>query len=110
MGNRTVAPPGSVRVCASRSMRTVAPGSASSAAWLAGSTAMGSRPFLRALLLKMSAMRVETTARKPKSWSAQGACSREEPQPKLSPATSTAQPSASGRLRTKSGRGAPSGP
>src|SRR5579883_947794 len=37
----------------------------------------------------MSPNEVEITQRMPKSISAQGACSREEPQPKLSPATST---------------------
>jgi hypothetical protein len=35
----------------------------------------------------MSAKLVEITQRMPKSSSAQGACSRDEPQPKLSPAT-----------------------
>ena len=35
----------------------------------------------------MSAKEVEITQRTPKSIRAQGACSREEPQPKLSPAT-----------------------
>src|SRR5215468_10355923 len=35
----------------------------------------------------MSPNEVEITQRMPKSISAQGACSREEPQPKLSPAT-----------------------
>ena len=39
---------------------------------------------------------------------AQGACSREEPQPKLSPATSTWAPAAPGWLRTKSAFGVPS--
>eukprot|EP00903_Cladosiphon_okamuranus_P020668 g18978.t1 len=39
------------------------------------------------LLKKISAKDVETTTLMPKSASAQGACSREEPQPKLSPAT-----------------------
>ena len=36
---------------------------------------------------KMSANDGATIASKPKSWSAQGACSREEPQPKLRPVT-----------------------
>ena len=47
----------------------------------------GSRPFLRQLVRKMSANSVLMTAWKPKSCSAQGACSREEPQPMLRPAT-----------------------
>ena len=44
-------------------------------------------PFLKQLLKKMSAKEVEMTQRMPKSLIAHGACSREEPQPKLSPAT-----------------------
>ena len=67
---------------------------------------MGSRPFFSELLRKMSAISVLITARKPQSSSAQGACSREEPQPKLRPATSTWQPAACGWLSTKSGFGA----
>jgi len=43
----------------------------------------------------MSAKPVLMTARKPKSSSAQGACSRDEPQPKLWPATRTDAPRAS---------------
>ena len=41
----------------------------------------------------------------PKSSKAHGACSREEPQPKLRPATRTWQPAAAGWFSTKSGRG-----
>ena len=41
-------------------------------------------PFLKQLLLKMSAKPGAMTQRMPKSSSAQGACSREEPQPKFS--------------------------
>jgi hypothetical protein len=45
---------------------------------------IGSRPFLKQLLKKMSAKLGAISARKPKSSSAHGACSRElEPQPKL---------------------------
>ena len=40
---------------------------------------------------------------------AQGACSRDEPQPKLSPASSIWAPWNCGWLRTNSGRGLPSG-
>ena len=45
----------------------------------------------------------EITQLIPKSISAHGACSLEDPQPKLSPATSTPTPLYSGRLRMKSG-------
>jgi hypothetical protein len=48
---------------------------------------MGRMPFLKQLLKKMSAKDVAITQRMPKSSSAHGACSRDEPQPKLSPAT-----------------------
>jgi hypothetical protein len=43
-------------------------------------------PFLKQLLKKMSANDGAMTQRMPKSSSAQGACSRLDPQPKLSPA------------------------
>ena len=70
----------------------------------------GGPPFRRpsAFWWKMSAKEVEITARKPASTRAQGACSREDPQPKLAPATSTCAPLASGRFRRKSGFGEPS--
>ena len=57
----------------------------------------------QALLLKMSAKRVETTARKPLSWSAHTACSREEPQPKFGPARRIDAPRYRGSFRTKPG-------
>ena len=44
---------------------------------------MGSRPFLKLLLKKMSAKLGAISARKPYCSSAHGACSREEPQPKF---------------------------
>ena len=47
---------------------------------------MGRMPFLKQLLKKMSAKDGAITQRMPKSSSAQGACSRELPQPKFSPA------------------------
>jgi len=50
-------------------------------------TTIARMPFLAQLLKKMSAKLVEITQRIPKSVSAQGACSRDEPQPKLSPTT-----------------------
>jgi hypothetical protein len=43
----------------------------------------GRTPFLKQLLKKMSAKLGAITTRKPKSSSAQTACSREEPQPKF---------------------------
>jgi hypothetical protein len=44
---------------------------------------IGRMPFLKQLLKKMSAKLSAITARKPKSSKAQGACSRELPQPKF---------------------------
>ena len=44
-------------------------------------------PFLKQLLKKISAKLVEIITFIPKSNKAQGACSLEEPHPKLSPAT-----------------------
>ena len=44
----------------------------------------------------------------PRPGSAQAACSRDDPAPKLAPASSTIRPAISGRLRTKSARGVPS--
>ena len=76
--------------CFSRS--TVKVGSAAvSASWISRSTwslssTIGRMPFLKQLLWKMSAKLGAMTQRMPKSSSAQGACSRELPQPKLSPA------------------------
>ena len=46
--------------------------------------AIGRMPFLKQLLWKMSAKLGAITQRMPKSSSAQGACSRDEPQPKFS--------------------------
>ena len=62
----------------------------------ASSTITGTSPFLRLLLRKMSAISVETTALMPKSSSAHGACSRDDPQPMLRPATRISQPRAAG--------------
>ena len=72
------------------------------------STTIGSSPFFNALLPKMSANDVLTTARNPNPVNAHGACSREEPQPKLSPAMRICAPAAPGVLSTKSGLGDPS--
>jgi hypothetical protein len=56
------------------------------ALWTSGLTSTGSNPFFNELLLKISAKPVEMIARKPQPTSAHGACSREEPLPKLLPA------------------------
>ena len=52
-------------------------------AWRSSSTTIGSRPFLSALLRKMSAKLVEMIARMPHATSAHGACSRDEPSPEV---------------------------
>jgi hypothetical protein len=57
---------------------------ANSPSMTAASSRIGSRPFLKLLLKKMSAKLGARMTRMPKSVSAQGACSREEPQPKFS--------------------------
>jgi hypothetical protein len=46
----------------------------------------GTSPILTQFVRKMSPNDGATIASKPQSWSAQGACSRDEPQPKLRPA------------------------
>ena len=69
-----------------------------------GST-MGSRPFLKQLLKKMSAKLGAMMARKPYWSMAQGACSRLEPQPKFSRASRMLAPWKRGWLSTKSGLG-----
>ena len=87
-------------------MVTVAPrGAASGRATSGRGRATGRKPFLSALPRKMSAKEGPITARKPWSRSAHTACSRDEPQPKLRPTTSTGAPAASGRLSGNSGRG-----
>jgi len=85
---------------------TSAPGSSEARSsrcctWLAGSVT-GTIPVLKQLALKMSAKLGAIKAPKPASRIAHGACSRDDPQPKLAPATITVAPSCSGRLRTKS--------
>ena len=63
----------------------------------------GQKAFLSALARKMSANERAITASKPKSASAHTACSRDEPQPKLLPASSTrASPVASKRAPRQS--------
>ena len=56
----------------------------------------------------MSAKDVETTTLIPKSDKAQGACSREEPHPKLSPATKILDSLYAGLFKTKSSTSDPS--
>ena len=105
MSNEIVLPDGETTVWVSRSTLTMwLPPLASSirSASSEGVTTTGSRPLLKQLLLKMSAKLVEITHMIPKSISAHGACSRELPQPKLSPAIRTLAFLYSGRLSTKS--------
>src|SRR6056300_2028906 len=90
MSNLIPSPSDDMIVCSSRltSTRAFAPFSASlinRSTCSCGST-IGSIPFLKQLLKKMSANDVETTTLIPKSDKAHGACSRDDPQPKLSPA------------------------
>ena len=67
-------------------MRALPPSFASSisASQIARGRRIGRMPFLKLLLKKMSAKSGAMMQRMPKSSSAQGACSREEPQPKFS--------------------------
>ena len=58
--------------------------------------------------ISSSAKEVLITARKPNCVRAHGACSRELPQPKLSPASKISAPAARGVFRMKSGLGFPS--
>ena len=74
-----------------------------------GSSCTGTSPFLSALLRKMSAKDKATTARKPWSRSAHTACSREEPQPKFRPATSTWAPARLGPVQHELGPRLPGG-
>ena len=67
------------------------------------STTIGSRPFFRALFRKMSANDVERIARIPHAVSAHGACSRDEPVPKLSPTSRICRSSIATRSITNSG-------
>src|SRR5699024_709334 len=93
--------------CSRRSTVTSTPGSASISfqIWSISpcSSSTSSRPFLKELPVKMSPNRGARTTRKPYAWSAQTAHSREDPQPKFSPATRTVAAVKGRRLRTKSG-------
>mmetsp|Transcript_5226 Transcript_5226/g.16490 ORF Transcript_5226/g.16490 Transcript_5226/m.16490 type:complete len:249 (-) Transcript_5226:1212-1958(-) len=95
-------------VCAARSTVSSPPAAATlsrSSTWSRGRMT-GSMPFLKQLLKKMSANDVETRQRMPRSLMDHGACSRDDPHPKLSPATRIfAAPFAQGALlSTKSAR------
>mmetsp|Transcript_1696 Transcript_1696/g.4479 ORF Transcript_1696/g.4479 Transcript_1696/m.4479 type:complete len:431 (+) Transcript_1696:272-1564(+) len=106
------APPGRVMVCEGRSTLSAEPGDlvavASSSSTVAAGRTIGRMPFLKQLLKKMSAKLGAITQRIPKSSRAQGACSRLEPQPKLSRATRMEAERKAGWLRTKEGISAPS--
>jgi len=65
-------------------------------ACVVGSTTIGRTPFLRLLLRKMSAYEVYRIARIPMAFSAQGACSRDDPAPKLSPTRRMPRPAIAG--------------
>src|ERR1700722_11476808 len=107
-GNFTVRPLASVNVCDARSTFTAPVGSFNNSACTSGGTTIGNSEFFSELPLKMSANEVLITARNPYCVSAQGACSRELPQPKLSPASKTLQAFDSGLFKMKSGFGLPS--
>src|SRR5215212_3479763 len=64
---------------------------------------IGSRPFFSALPWKMSAQLVVMTAWIPHATSAHGACSRDDPQPKLTPASRILRPYIWGLSRTNVG-------
>ncbi len=93
-------------VCAGRSIVTWFAGSAAIAVSSATSSALsaiGSNPTLYELPRKMSANDGAMIARNPRSSSAHGACSRDDPEPKFGPETSTTASEYSGRLRMNSG-------
>ena len=105
-GTTTAVPSGSVDALAARSTVSSSAGRPRARARSRvrpRSSATGRRPFFSAFCLKMSANERAITARKPQSTSAHGACSRDEPQPKLSPARRICAPAASGRSSGKSG-------
>ena len=81
--------------------------SAMSVFTVASSRTMGNMAFLKQLLKKMSAKAVEMMHRMPKSLIAHGACSREDPQPKLLPATKMEALRYGSLFNTKSGRSTP---
>ena len=99
-------PPSSVSTRpAAKSTTTLRPPGAARAnnsATAAAGKVTSSKPLLTLLVEKMSAKLGAITQRKPYSSSAHTACSRLDPQPKLSRASSTVAPWYSGAFRTKS--------
>mmetsp|Transcript_16435 Transcript_16435/g.48150 ORF Transcript_16435/g.48150 Transcript_16435/m.48150 type:complete len:220 (+) Transcript_16435:462-1121(+) len=88
--------------------RSMVSGFLASASCMSSSTlslvmVMGSMPFLKQLLKKMSAKLGAMMQRMPKSPMDQGACSRDDPQPKFSPATRTLALRYGSWFSTKSG-------
>src|SRR5579872_815356 len=104
-GNSMARPSGSVTVCAARSTCSSASGCSKSHACTSRGTTIGSSEFFSEFCLKISAKEVLMTARKPYCVSAHGACSRELPQPKLSPASRIFAAFASEWFSGKSGFG-----
>ena len=101
-------PCGLVIVRVSRSTVISLPARLSTSATSACSSSSGmrsaARPIFVQLLLKMSANDGAMTTSKPKSCRPHGACSREEPQPKLRPASRIFAPVKAGLLSGKSSR------
>src|ERR1700754_4058685 len=112
IGKVTLEPSGRGSFWSARLTVTVAAGSfsraAKSALCVSGETIIGRNEFFSELPRKMSAKEVLITARKPYCVSAQGACSRELPQPKLSPARSNWDFLAASVFKIKSALGDPS--
>ena len=98
-------------VCAGKSIYSCMPASFSAVAKISASicslTTTGKSPLLSALLRKMSAKKLDTTARNPAPSMAHAACSRLEPQPKFFPAT-IISPLYTGEFITKPALGLPS--
>src|ERR1700730_11202200 len=108
MGNSTVRPPARVTVGEARPIFKVIPDHLINSAWMSAGMTIGNKPFLSALPLKMSAKDVLMMALNPYCTKAHGACSRELPQPKLSPVIRICAPLAEGLFSGKSGFGEPS--
>jgi hypothetical protein len=104
--------PGARTSCASRSTVTSTEGSASTSAnscrETSSLTGAHTMPTFPQFVRKMSAKLGATMAVKPASSSAHGACSREDPHPKLRPASSTFAPACWGWFMGNSGLGVPS--
>src|ERR1035437_5932258 len=107
-------PSGRVTFWASRSTVHSPSGLAATSAWSAAccsaETTIGSSAFFMGLPRKMSAKLVEMMAPMPHARSAHRACSREEPEPKLSPTSRICLPALTGSSMKDGGtRRAPSG-